>query len=93
MDNFENELSVLKLLSENPSATGYELKYGKAPGRVVRDIIELPTEYESLEIIDPEDYSIEMVEEFEIELEQDGIVLEDDNENGVIVTQNLAQER
>lgn len=91
-----DDLIALKVLCENTNASVYEVKYGKPPGRIVRDVIEIPTEFESIEIEDSEEYSIEMVDDFSIELEDDdnagnGIELEDDEDNSVLVSQTLAK--
>ena len=90
MEDVGDELAVLGVLCTNEKAVVYELVHGKAPSRIVRDVFEDPNSDE-VDLTLDEDYSIEMVEEFEIEVEGDGIELEEEEGNTVLVSQSLAK--
>jgi len=88
-----DELKNLEILCKNPECSVYELENGKAPTHIIRDIVDEPA-YAVEEIEIEQDYAIEMVDDFEIELEDDnqvetGIIEVEDDDNGVLITQNI----
>jgi len=90
LEDVGGELAVLGVLCANENAVVYELVHGKAPSRIVRDVVEDPN-LEEVDLTLEDEYSIEMVEEFEIEVEGDGIELEEEEGNTVLVSQSLAK--
>ena len=71
-----DELKNLEILCKNPECSVYELENGKAPTHIIRDFVDEPT-YAVEEIEMEQDYAIEMVDDFEIEVE-------DSEEPGII---------
>ena len=71
-----DELKNLEILCKNPECSVYELENGKTPTHIIRDFVDEPT-YAVEEIEMEQDYAIEMVDDFEIEVE-------DSEEPGII---------
>ena len=69
-------LKNLEILCKNPECSVYELENGKTPTHIIRDFVDEPT-YAVEEIEMEQDYAIEMVDDFEIEVE-------DSEEPGII---------
>jgi len=89
--NVADELKNLEILCRNPECSVYELENGKTPTHIIRDFVDEPT-YAVEEIEMEQDYAIEMVDDFEIEVEEGeepGIIEVDDDDNGVLITQNI----
>ena len=74
--NVADELKNLEILCKNPECSVYELENGKTPTHIIRDFVDEPT-YAVEEIEMEQDYAIEMVDDFEIEVE-------DSEEPGII---------
>ena len=60
-------MKYLRLLINNPECTVYELETGKRPTHINRPVI--GDVGESIAVDDDADYAIEMVDDFEIEVE------------------------
>ena len=56
-------------MCRNPECSVYELENGKTPTHIIRDFVDEPT-YAVEEIEMEQDYAIEMVDDFEIEVEE-----------------------